>query len=307
MAEEIYLPHRPNKAELELTRIVSRHQKQMEQIVNDYLQEALTRDGPMTETDIREANSKIRAIDTELRNEANAWLQNSFEPYYRRYISEADKQLRGAGLELASTVSGATRMHRYALHHLQGLFQTGMSEVYSIVARKTDDIFRQVQLQSAMDGFADSDNVKQVIRNLREQLRNRGLTGFVDSAGREWRLETYADTAARTVTSQARLMAMDVEFTARDMDLVAVSLHYPTCKYCEPWGGKILSLHGKTRGYPTMAEARAAKLYHPNCLHGFTLVVPGKEPRVPTDKEAREANRKARERAEEELAKRKRR
>ena len=39
----------------------------------------------------------------------------------------------------------------------------------------------------------------------------------------------------------------------------------------EPWQGKVLSITGKTKGYPTLEEAKAAGLFHPNCRHAYGL------------------------------------
>lgn len=41
----------------------------------------------------------------------------------------------------------------------------------------------------------------------------------------------------------------------------------PDCRLCFPWEGRILSLTGKTEGFPTYEEARKAGCFHPNCVH----------------------------------------
>lgn len=47
---------------------------------------------------------------------------------------------------------------------------------------------------------------------------------------------------------------------------------------CRPWERRVLSLTGKTEGYPTVEAARAAGLYHNNCTHRHYLYVPGVSP-----------------------------
>ena len=49
-----------------------------------------------------------------------------------------------------------------------------------------------------------------------------------------------------------------------------------------PWEGKILSLTGKTPNFPTLEEARAAGLFHPNCRHAYGL-------HIDLDKETKKA------------------
>jgi len=50
-------------------------------------------------------------------------------------------------------------------------------------------------------------------------------------------------------------------------DLVKVSTHNGACPRCAPWQGKILSISGKDSGYPSLDQAKAAGLFHPNCAH----------------------------------------
>lgn len=58
-------------------------------------------------------------------------------------------------------------------------------------------------------------------------------------------------------------------------DLVSVSAGTESCPLCTPWEGRVLSISGNTEGYPTVADARAAGLFHPNCTHGLDPYVPG--------------------------------
>jgi hypothetical protein len=54
-------------------------------------------------------------------------------------------------------------------------------------------------------------------------------------------------------------------------DLVKISTHSRACPLCVPWQGRILSITGKTDGYPTLEEAKAQGLFHPNCRHAMGL------------------------------------
>jgi hypothetical protein len=55
-------------------------------------------------------------------------------------------------------------------------------------------------------------------------------------------------------------------------DLIKVSTHRGACpNYASRGKAKILSITGKTKGYPTLEEAKAAGLFHPNCRHAYGL------------------------------------
>lgn len=61
--------------------------------------------------------------------------------------------------------------------------------------------------------------------------------------------------------------------------LVIVSDHADECPLCAQWERKVLAiapeglLHPDCQG--TLDQARAAGLFHPNCLHSVTVYVPG--------------------------------
>lgn len=64
-------------------------------------------------------------------------------------------------------------------------------------------------------------------------------------------------------------------------DLIVVSSHTSPCPRCAVWQGRILSITGKTPGYPTLKEARKAGLFHEGCRHAIGA-------HVDLDKEIRE-------------------
>ena len=302
---EVYKHHTPGVSEKALTDIISRHRTRIERDIERFLVDALTESGYLTEDDVDAVQGRVNEELKKLAKAIQEWEKADLRAYYDGYIGEADEDLKRVGIDLRKTlVSGSATMHERAFRNLKSLFETSMDEVFVIVARKSNDIFRDVQYASAMDGFAETDSIKKVVREIRGRLNERGVTGFVDVRGREWSLENYADMAARTVTAQARLRAKEVEFIAHGQDLVLASEHYPTCPKCEPWGNKILSLTGETPGYPTLDEARAAGFLHPNCLHSFSAWIPeladlGIEPT--SDAEAREKNLEAQMAADESL------
>ena len=104
---------------------------------------------------------------------------------------------------------------------------------------------------------------------------SQGITAFIDKSGRSWNMATYYEMLTRTSTMQVFHQAKVNEYLAHGEDLVVVTYHTPTCKKCAPWGGKILSLTGETKGYPTMEEAKASGLFHPNCRHTYSLWIEG--------------------------------
>jgi len=72
---------------------------------------------------------------------------------------------------------------------------------------------------------------------------------------------------------QAHLEGTANRLVEQGHDLVKVSTHRGACELCQPWQGKILSITGKTEGYPTLEEAKAEGLFHVNCRHAYGLYI----------------------------------
>ena len=97
---------------------------------------------------------------------------------------------------------------------------------------------------------------------------------FVDAAGRTWNTKTYLAMNVRTNAMRVYndLLVDDIA-RATGSDLVRVSRGGdPNCDGCGPWEGVILSVSGKTKGFPTYDDAKAAGCFHPNCVHTLEYV-----------------------------------
>lgn len=122
----------------------------------------------------------------------------------------------------------------------------------------------------------------------------RGIVGLVDDAGRGWSMTGWIDMAVRTAAGRALLDGHTDLLTAAALSLVVVSNSPLECPLCRPWESQILTLDAApgqrvvlartavgaqvtvpVRVAGSLAEARAAGLYHPNCRHSVRPYLPG--------------------------------
>jgi hypothetical protein len=129
---------------------------------------------------------------------------------------------------------------------------------------------RDASLDAMQQSFASGETMREAQQRFLAELNKRGITSFVDAAGKEWNMETYAQMVARTVASEAQRHGLQNRMMEIGEDLVEVvgkSLHVDSCAQYE---GKILSITGKTDGYTSVDEARAnSHLLGPNCIHSL--------------------------------------
>lgn len=111
------------------------------------------------------------------------------------------------------------------------------------------------------------------------EMQNRGITAFVDKAGRHWSLQSYGNMAVRTTARQAQVAAV---LTADDYDLWQIVKIGSTCPVCAPLEGRVYSKSGTNPDYPPLSLAFGkidpggpdglTNTYlniHPNCLHAI--------------------------------------
>ncbi|MFT4189877.1 MAG: ADP-ribosyltransferase [Aeromicrobium sp.] len=157
-----------------------------------------------------------------------------------------------------------------------------ISVVNTGILRATDDVFRQVVARTSPQALLGNQTVQQATQAALDEFARRGVSGFVDSAGRRWQMDTYAEMAIRTGVMSAAIQGHVDDLRARGYDLVTVSDHSQECELCRPWEGKVLSLSGSppdgVKAARSLAEARAEGLFHPNCGHRLVLFLPGVTP-----------------------------
>lgn len=122
-------------------------------------------------------------------------------------------------------------------------------------------------------------------------LTKRGVTGFRDSAGRNWSLASYIEMKSRTIVNQELIDGHTDRMLERGQTLIVVSSHSNPAPQCQPYEGQVLSLDGeagtvvrpnatggravKVKIKATLREARSKGFQHPRCAHAISAFIPG--------------------------------
>lgn len=148
-----------------------------------------------------------------------------------------------------------------------------------MVGRLENDPFRQSALSSVLRQEASGIGWKQTSAQMIREMQNKGVTAFVDKAGRRWSLQDYGNMAVRTTARQAEVAAI---LTADDYDLWQIVKIGSTCPVCAALEGRVYSKSGTNPDYPplTLAFGKVDPVgpddltntylnIHPNCLHSL--------------------------------------
>jgi hypothetical protein len=166
--------------------------------------------------------------------------------------------------------SHAARSARAIREDLEGKFNL----IGYRVTRFADDAYKAVAAD-AMNLVVSNTTPVGAQHAAYQRLVRQGVSGFVDSKGRNWELSAYVEAATRSAAQRAFNVSHLDRMQALGIDLFVVPDDGHPCPLCLPWQGRILSVAPDTRADATVAEATAAGLFHVNCRHVLTAYLPG--------------------------------
>lgn len=131
------------------------------------------------------------------------------------------------------------------------------------------------RLWNRLTGAAHAPDPLVTADRIMQQAAARGVTAFIDSTGRRLTLVPYVEQAVQHAAGNAAMDGYLARLAENGDDLVIVSRSKTSCPICRPWVGRVLSSSGVDPHHPSVATARAAGLWHPNCVHTIFRWYPG--------------------------------
>lgn len=175
-----------------------------------------------------------------------------------------------------------------------------LSSMKSGVLRSVNDTYRAITRTVSSRGIMTGETMKSRLQAALNEYAAKGLTAYVDSSGREWKIDSYAEMALRTATNRAQNQGREEQLRKFGIGLIRTSQHMGCSDLCLPYQGRILSLDGRTGTVSevdpatgnnvtvtitaTLESAIANGYHHPNCRHTDTAYIPGTPdpPPIPT-------------------------
>lgn len=160
---------------------------------------------------------------------------------------------------------------------------------HSSILRTVPDAYRRAVARATPAVLVGAETRLEASQRAWWELTQQGITGFVDKAGRRWRLSTYVEMATRTAVNRAEIDGKHSVWAASGHDLVQVVGANDRCPKCRPWHAAVLSISGSQSGevqvehatrdgemitvrVTPLEAARAAGWQHPQCFPGGVLV-----------------------------------
>jgi hypothetical protein len=181
-------------------------------------------------------------------------------------------------LEQAKEIAKFNRINANMVAAVVADTQSDLLAVTTSIDRRVRAAVRQAVGDSMRANMAAGINGRKtisrdILAGMRKALGDAVNTGLVDSAGRRWKPDVYADMVTRTKMMVTQIDATANESLARNVQYAVISTHRAAdaCRFHE---GRIIKLSPDAEGpYPTYEELRATgQIFHPNCRHVITPV-----------------------------------
>ena len=209
-------------------------------------------------------------IDSELRtlvSKTDPWFEKNLDYAYKEGSSDVMGYLKRLGVKEMKY----TPYDWEAIENLTGNSKMLLEEALSGIHRSSSNVLSKAvkfRLQTVIEeGRLDGRGLREIKGMIQEQLQEKSVF-LLDTAGRKWKADTYAEMFARTEMMNTYNQGVVNQMLQRGTDLGQIT-SYPSCEcdICKAWEGKIVSLTGKTKGYPMLDDAYADGVFHPNCRH----------------------------------------
>lgn len=304
------MPVSPAMAE-DLARAVARLYEDAELAILEKLRRALLEgiDSPLwAEIKLRsigDLRAAVEEVTDALQTDANGAVGRALAEAYGRGRQAAVAELGaldiGRELQARRVLPNAPAVDRLAAS-----FVEDTRPLYVRITRAVLDVYRSIVTRASSSVLLGGLTRRQASQRALDQFAQRGVTGFVDSAGRSWELAAYAEMAVRSVTARAAIEGHIDALAEINVGLVIVSDAPLECPLCRPWEGEVLTLGAQSGPHTiraehaiqpaglfartrtvavhvagSLVEARAAGLFHPNCRHSLAAYLPGVTTRPP--------------------------
>lgn len=206
------------------------------------------------------------------------------DPAARRMVADAFEQAAAraadqiAGLHIVAPESPAAfaGVSLDAVQALQDTITGNLRASRETIGRQVEDVYAKAGRRAALRAVLGADgSPRAAARQMALDLRQQGLTGFVDKAGKQWKLDTYSKMVVRTTTREAVVQGAVARMASHGVDLARVSIHGGSCPICKPYEGRLVDLTGSTRDFDGEAVMSGPlPPYHPNAVPAGTLVRP---------------------------------
>jgi hypothetical protein len=212
----------------------------------------------------------IRDLNEELLSlveKSDDWFTIVLNGAYKEGSSDVMGYLKGIGVKDITYTIEDQEIIDSAIANVSEAVRSAVTGISRSSSRILDSATREKLRGVIFEGKDKGSTLREIKGRLVDKI-NKGGVRLIDSRGRNWTPDAYAEMLGRTEYMNMYNNGVVSQMLHKEQDLAYIT-SYATCQcdICQQWEGKVVSLTGKTEGYPTLDDALGEGMFHPNCLH----------------------------------------
>ena len=186
--------------------------------------------------------------------------------------AEISKEVQG-GIAQAQKKTPAAKRKPLPQRLITELVQRKANKMFVQITDNANQTYKTVwkSINRDITRASTETSIKDLKANIATKLADKGFLTIQYSNGVNMPLDAYAEMVARSARTETFNTAA-IEYAKQSTDLVECSIIFPTCDICAKFQGRVYSVSGKDKRYPSLYETALAngfELIHPNCRHQF--------------------------------------
>lgn len=216
----------------------------------------------------QELSKMVGGLASKRKQMTAQFISDAYSESAKAFLDEAESFTDWAGITSISPNSAKVAM-------ILSELDEALDAADRVILRQANDIYADVVGRATSLAATGTISVRDAVASELRTFANRGITSFVDKAGRRWEMSTYAEMATLTALEKATIEGYTDTMQAYGFDLAVISEHVGACPLCAAWQGVIISVSGNDSNYPSLADAEASGVFHPRCLHHISTYYEG--------------------------------
>ena len=264
-----------------------------------YQARMLAQIGQVNEETLRIISENLKGVDFVLRDSLEVAIMDTIrktEPeLYKgalmgmvqapKTVPIATNQMRAFQLYYKQSADKLNLVNTVMLESTKQAYQSTVSDIVAQIGVKGAQTALNIGAGEVITGVSSWNTA--MIHSI-NRMKQSGITGFVDHAGRHWSAEAYVSMDIRTTMANTARAAMWETNESFGNDLYQVSYHDGARPLCYPWQNKVISATNNARetvdldgnqihvyAQSETSYGEAAGLFGINCKHYPTPFIPG--------------------------------
>lgn len=202
--------------------------------------------------------------------------------YFKKAIETVAVATTKGAIKDVGTYAETTKKLDWHYEFAKSYAETVFNDNFKHIAGQTDKIkdtikkdLRDIATRTFQRASVEGLSRKEAYKLIKDEVLSKHPDfKFIDKAGRSWDSRKYFEMLARTVLANTRRESYVQTLINEGQDLAKISVHNAK-DACKNWEGKVVSLTGAKKGYPTLQEAIASgEVFHPRCKHRLVAYHP---------------------------------